>query len=164
MSQNTSQLKLNLTWVKKSDSSDSNSQPYSSLALHSKHDSSQSRGYSLAAPSGGNRTPLRNSIYGGGDTFAFRDIGMRVRILPEWGLQQVGGMTTARFVWSVKWVLTWNLSCASQWITIGPVCLLLSQSSQESIYRQEKHGNIGSWGHGVQIWPQMWPLRLFGGR
>ena len=38
------------------------------------------------------------------------------------------------------------------------------ESSQGSLYRPEKHGNIGNWGHWVQFWGQPWPPRSFGGR
>ena len=37
------------------------------------------------------------------------------------------------------------------------------ESSQESLYRPEKHWNIGNWGHWVQFWGQPWPLWSFGG-
>ena len=44
------------------------------------------------------------------------------------------------------------------------VCLSsLCESSQGSLYRPEKHGNIGNWGHWVQFWGQPWPPRSFEG-
>ena len=52
---------------------------------------------------------------------------------------------------------------AGLWIIIGPI-VRPSQSSQGSLYRPEKHGNMGYWGHWVQFWGQPWPPRSFGGR
>ena len=43
------------------------------------------------------------------------------------------------------------------------VVCLSCQSSQGSLYRPEKHGNIGNWGDWVQFWGQPWPPRSFWG-
>ena len=52
-------------------------------------------------------------------------------------------------------------SHAGQWM-INLLCMF--DLAHGGLWKPNRHGNIGNWGHWVQFWGQMWPPRLFGGR